>query len=383
MDINALSTLANQLYNLVKPVLANEVTGKIAGDFSAATKGSLLELWGKIKPWFIIDEKENDELKKVKEKPEDPIYVNGFTSKLLTFLHENPEMRQEIEALLKKMEESHDLKHLFEQVSGKTFQKPTRNFKEKIGAASFEMVFVEGGRFQMGSEENDSEKPIHEVTVSDFYLGKYQVTVGEYLNFCEATNSNWPEWLEQGSNYHIETGSDSYYKEKGYLKNGSETLPIIGVNWQNCIAYCEWLTQQTGKKYRLPSEAEWEYAARGGQLSCGYIYAGSDNLDEVAWYSSNSDGKPHPVGLKKPNELGLYDLSGNVWEWCQDWYGAYPSSPQTNPMGPNSGSFRVYRGGSWYDLAVYCRVAYRDDVNPVWRFPNLGFRLVFVPQFGG
>ena len=108
MDINALSTLANQLYNLVKPVLANEVTGKIAGDFSAATKGSLLELWGKIKPWFIIDEKENDELKKVKEKPEDPIYVNGFTSKLLTLLHENPEMRQEIEALLKKMEESND-----------------------------------------------------------------------------------------------------------------------------------------------------------------------------------------------------------------------------------------------------------------------------------
>ena len=108
MDINALSTLANQLYNLVKPVLANEVTGKIAGDFSAATKGSLLELWGKIKPWFIIDEKENDELKKVKEKPEDPIYVNGFTSKLLTLLHENPEMRQEIEALLKKMEESED-----------------------------------------------------------------------------------------------------------------------------------------------------------------------------------------------------------------------------------------------------------------------------------
>jgi len=108
MDINALSTLANQLYNLVKPVLANEVTGKIAGDFSAATKGSLLELWGKIKPWFIIDEKENDELKKVKDKPEDPIYVHGFTSKLLTFLHENPEMRQEIEALIKKMEEGDD-----------------------------------------------------------------------------------------------------------------------------------------------------------------------------------------------------------------------------------------------------------------------------------
>ena len=135
------------------------------------------------------------------------------------------------------------------------------------------------------------------------------------------------------------------------------------------------LNAATGKTYRLPTEAEWEYAARGGNKSQGYKYVGSNDLDLVAWYSGNSDGTTHKVGTRFPNELGIYDMSGNVWEWCQDWYGSYSSSPQTNPKGPNSGSYRVYRGGSWLDDARDCRVSFRDYFTPDYRYSDLGFRL--------
>ena len=132
----------------------------------------------------------------------------------------------------------------------------------------------------------------------------------------------------------------------------------------------------TGKRFRLPTEAEWEYAARGGKKSCGYQYSGSNTLGDVAWYSDNSGKKTHAVGTKQPNELGIYDMTGNVWEWCQDWYGSYSSSPQTNPTGAVRGSCRVGRGGSWGNSARYCRSSYRGYITPGDRFNRLGLRLV-------
>ena len=135
----------------------------------------------------------------------------------------------------------------------------------------------------------------------------------------------------------------------------------------------------TGKKFSLPTEAQWEFAARGGTHSQGYLYAGSNNLNDVAWQDGNSGSNTHPVGQKQPNELGLQDMSGNVWEWCQDWYDSYPDDAKTDPVGPSSGSYRVFRGGGWGSDAQYCRVAYRNYCTPDYSSNYLGFRLVLSP----
>jgi len=166
-----------------------------------------------------------------------------------------------------------------------------------------------------------------------------------------------------------------------------DNLPVETVSWDDVQVFVTKLNQMTGINYRLPTETEWEYAARGGQSSFDkggqgeFEYAGSNNIDEVAWYDGNSDSKTHPVGQKLPNELGLYDMSGNVWEWCQDWYDAhyYKKSPANNPTGPTSGSYRVLRGGGWDIDAVYCRVAYRFYRTSGNRFIDRGFRLVCIP----
>ena len=245
------------------------------------------------------------------------------------------------------------------------------------------MLPIPGGTFTMGSADDDkdasdNEKPAHQVRVADFELGKYEVTIEEYLAFCDETKSNYPEWLEPGSDYNVETGTSDYYKQKG-MSRANKKHPITGVSWNNAVAYCDWLTKKTGQQYRLPSEAEWEYAARGGQAwkKDNFTYAGSNNIDEVAWYDKNSDSKTQPVGQKKPNQLGLYDMSGNVWEWCADWYSSdyYQKSPASNPAGPSSGSYRVLRGGSWYSHPQFCRVAVRSGNAPGNRGNYLGFRL--------
>jgi formylglycine-generating enzyme len=239
-----------------------------------------------------------------------------------------------------------------------------------------DMVFVQGGTFQMGSNDGESdEKPVHSVTLSDFHIGKYEITVAQYLQFCTETNTNWPEWLEKGNSYHVETGTDAYYKNKGYTRKGSDNLPIVGVSWNDVVAYTQWLSRKTSKKYRLPTEAEWEFAARGGNNSNSSKYSGSNSIENVAWYTSNSGGKTHPVGTKQANDLGIYDMSGNAWEWCSDWYGSYSSGAITNPKGASSGSSRVLRGGSWLNFDDFCRVALRGNAEPVIRNSYIGFRV--------
>ena len=245
------------------------------------------------------------------------------------------------------------------------------------------MVFVKGGSFEMGSKKRDADAEEdemvngkkHRASVSNFWIAQTEVTVEQYLAFCEATNSHYPEWLKSGNKYHIETGSDKSYAEKGYSRT-TYKLPIAGVSWHNAVAYCEWLSEKTGLNYRLPTEAEWEFSARGGIASKNLVYAGSNTINEVGWFSSNSNDKLQKVKQKKANELGIYDMSGNVWEWCQDWYGVYAAYSQQNPMGAVSGPSRVLRGGSWNFTPQNSRVAFRNGNTPDTRRNNLGFRVI-------
>ena len=219
---------------------------------------------------------------------------------------------------------------------------------------SIDMVRVEAGTFTMGAtaEMEDpygDEKPTHQVTLTnDYYMGKYEVTQALWQ---AVMNSN-----------------PSYFK--------GDNLPVEQVSWDDCQEFLSKLNSITGKTFRLPTEAEWEYAARGGNKSRGYQYSGSNNISDVAWYKDNSDNKTHAVGSKQANELGIYDMSCNVREWCQDWYGSYSSSSQVNPIGANSGYHRVCRGGGWYFTARNCRSSYRNSISPDGRGYDFGLRLV-------
>ena len=226
-----------------------------------------------------------------------------------------------------------------------------------VDGVSFKMIRVEGGSFMMGSPDNnpdayDDEKPPHEVTLSDYYIGETQVTQALW----KAVMGKNPSRFKGDNN------------------------PIEEVSWTDCQEFINKLNTKTGRTFRLPTEAEWEYAARGGNKSRGDKYAGSDNIDEVAWYGNNSERVTHPVKQKKANELGLYDMSGNVWEWCQDWFDRYGSGKETNPTGRSGGSIRVLRGGSWFSDAQGCRVAYRGCGDPDNRDGDVGFRLALVQQ---
>ena len=216
-----------------------------------------------------------------------------------------------------------------------------------------EMVKVEAGTFMMGATSEmknpyDDEKPVHQVTLTnDYYMGKYEVT-----------QALWQ--VVMGKN-------PSYFK--------GDNLPVNYVRWKDCQRFISKLNSMTGRKFRLPTEAEWEYAARGGKKSRGYQYSGSSNISDVAWYDGNSGDKTHPVGTKQANELGIYDMTGNVLEWCQDWYGSYYSSSQTNPTGATSGSRHVNRGGSWHSNVRRSSSSCRYGVIYVDRDLDLGFRL--------
>ena len=218
---------------------------------------------------------------------------------------------------------------------------------------SIEMMKVEADSFIMGAtstkeEPDEDEKPAHEVIVlQNYYLGKYEVT----QEVWKAVMGNNPS------------------KFKG------PNLPVEMVSWNDCQKFIAKLNRMTGLQFRFPTEAEWEFAARGGKESKGYQYCGSDNIADVAWFSANSNSKTHPVGMKKPNELGLYDMSGNVMEWCQDWYGRYGSLSQKDPTGSYVGTLRINRGGCWYSYPRFCRSSSRNKLKPDDCYFNLGLRL--------
>ena len=221
-----------------------------------------------------------------------------------------------------------------------------------VNGIKYNMVWVEGGTFRMGAtseqgSEISDEKPVHSVTLSGYYIGK-----------TEVTQALWQAVM----------GSNPCYFE-------GDDLPVEQVSWDDCQEFIRKLNSLTGQNFRLPTEAEWEFACRGGNNSRGYKYSGSNYIDNVAWYDGNSGDKTHPVATKSPNELGIYDMSGNVWEWCADWYGDYSSGRQTNPKGPYGGSGRVNRGGSWYNFARNCRSSIRIDDYPTYRDDLLGLRL--------
>ena len=235
-------------------------------------------------------------------------------------------------------------------------------------AMSIPLALVEGGTYQMGSPSGgwDSARPVHRVTVGSYYMGTYEITQDIYEQVMGSNPSNW----------------------KG------ARLPVENVSWHDAVAFANALSRRDGlaevytisgstvscdwskKGYRLPTEAEWEYAAQGGSKSQGYTYAGSNTILDVAWFRDNNGSKTQVVGTKQANELGLYDMSGNVWEWCWDWYGDYSASAQTNPRGPSSGSARVLRGGSWVSAATLVRPADRRSDTPSNRNNYSGFRLV-------
>ena len=228
-----------------------------------------------------------------------------------------------------------------------------------VNGVSFKMVPVTGGTFWMGAQKRNSsgynydadayndEAPLHSVTLSDYFMGETEVTQALWVAVMGNNPSN-----RQGDN-----------------------LPVEQVSWDDCQEFITKLNTLTGQTFRLPTEAEWEYAARGGSKSQGYKYSGSNIIEDVAWYTGNSSSKTHDVGTKQPNELGLYDMSGNVWEWCQDWFDDYSSNAQTNPTGASSGSYRVDRGGGWNYAARGCRVSFRDSCTPTYTNYSFGFRL--------
>jgi formylglycine-generating enzyme required for sulfatase activity len=223
------------------------------------------------------------------------------------------------------------------------------------------MVFVGEGTFMMGSENaGEDAAPLHPVTVNSFYIGTNEVTVAEYLEFCRETNYSVPDGSQQFIDDH----------------------PITFVNWYDANAFIEWISKKSGLQYRLPTEAEWEFAARGGNYTMGLAFSGGENINDVGWYNQNSLGSMHhPVGRLKPNELGAYDMTGNVWEWCQDWYNSkfYSVSPTKNPVGPAVGKVKVGRGGSWYNKGV--PIGFRYFMTPQSKTNYVGFRLALSAEY--
>jgi formylglycine-generating enzyme len=230
-----------------------------------------------------------------------------------------------------------------------------------ISELDMTFAYVAPGSFQMGSNEGEiDEAPVHTVTLSQgYWMGKHEVTHQQY---------------------------ESIVGDHSNMFKGS-TNPVEKVSWNDAVVFCRTLTKQerqagrlpAGYEYRLPTEAEWEYAARGGSDGPSANYAGSNSIDEVAWYKENSGKKTHPVGQKQANELGLHDMTGNVWEWCLDWYGEYPSEAQTNPTGPSTGAYRVLHGGAWYCDMTLCRETLRYRFTPASAYGFLGFRVALAP----
>ncbi len=267
--------------------------------------------------------------------------------------------RLEIEAEEKRKADE-EARRIAAEEKRKQIEEEKRQAEERgeftIKGVAFKMIRVEGGTFMMGANEGDSEaydweKPTHPVTLSSYSIGETAVTQALW----KAVMGNNP--------------SPSFFK-------GADR-PVVNVSWDDCQEFIRKLNEKTKWHFRLPTEAEWEFAARGGnkEKNNNYKYAGSNTIGDVAWYNGNSKNETHRVAQKQPNELGLYDMSGNVWEWCQDRYGKYSNNSQTNPTGPESGDCRVGRGGSWFNNARNCRTSFRDNLTPLRRDDDLGLRL--------
>lgn len=233
----------------------------------------------------------------------------------------------------------------------------------EVKGVTFKMIEVKGGTFTMGSLPNDesaysNEWPAHSVTVSDFYIGETEVTQELW---AAVMGISFEEKMEQWIWYPHGIG---------------DKHPLYDISWDECQIFIQELNQISGMHFRLPTEAEWEYAACGGTRSKGYLYGESDYLSDFAWYIDNSNMETHPVSSLQPNELGLYDMIGNVQEWCSDWYEEYDSSSQVNPQGPTSGTTHVVRGSCWYYPPRSCRPKFREDFDPDFMSDCVGFRLV-------
>lgn len=240
-----------------------------------------------------------------------------------------------------------------------------QDFTETAFGINMKMIYVEGGSFTMGctgeqgSECEDDESPNRYTKVNSFYIGMLEVTQSQWEKVMGTTI--YQQKSKAGASSTYGTGPD---------------YPMYYVSWEEAKEFCARLSRQTGRNYSLPTEAEWEYAARGGKKNEGTKYAGGWSVGDVAWYDGNSSSSTHVCGTKRANALGIYDMSGNVWEWCEDWYGPYLSYDTDNPKGASSGSGRVRRGGSWINNAKHCRVSNRGNGTPVNRSSFLGFRVV-------
>jgi formylglycine-generating enzyme required for sulfatase activity len=225
----------------------------------------------------------------------------------------------------------------------------------RVNGVDIEMVYVPGGTFMMGSPSNGKDRNNDEVQ------HQVMLTKGYWIGKYEVTQEQWQAVM--GNNPANKFGVGNRY-------------PVYYVSWNDCQEFIQKLNSLTGQNFALPTEAQWEYAARGGPSSKGYVYSGSNNINDVAEYYGNNNKSTKPVGGRQANELGIYDMSGNVWEWCEDWIADYPGGSVTNPTGPSNGSYRVVRGGCWYSKARYCRSADRGNFDPSDRDYSLGFRLV-------
>ncbi len=244
-----------------------------------------------------------------------------------------------------------------------------QDFTETAWEMNIKMIWVEGGEFMMGctseqSDCEDDEKNVRRVTVDGFYI-----------SMLEITQSQWEKVM-----------GTSIYQQRDKANNSwsihgvGPDYPMYYVSWDEAMDFCRLLSSKTGKTYTLPTEAQWEYAARGGKMADGTKYAGSNMIDAVAWYKDNSGSTTHPCGTKRANVLGIYDMTGSVWEWCKDWYSEiYAGYDANNPTGPSSGSEHVTRGGGWNSNALRCRVTARNLNASGKRYDSLGFRVVLLP----
>ena len=257
-----------------------------------------------------------------------------------------------------------------------------------INELSQQMILVEGGEFIMGCNHcvDRDNKPEHPVLLNNFLMSKYEITVKQFQEFISVTNYKTTVENEEGGYISM---NDGWVQQRGFSwrtdVNGHvrtlETLeePVIFVSWEDAKAFCAWLSKETNRIFRLPTEAEWEYAAKGGKMSTGQIYAGSGQAELIAWSKANSGNNIKRVGLKKANELGLFDMSGNAWEWCEDWYHKdfYKNSPNQNPKGPSkSKKQKVLRGGSWASDASQLMINTRYSARPKVGAYSIGFRVV-------